>query len=156
VALATIPLVAGSLVGVATNARGQRWYRRLAKPRWTPPDGVFGPVWTVLYLLMGASASLVARRLRRAPAGDAAGSLPLAAFGVQLVLNLLWSVLFFGTRRVRLALVDIAALWIAILATMALFARVRMLAAVLLLPYLAWTSFAALLNLEIARRNPDV
>ena len=166
VVLAVGPLAAGSLVGLLTNSRGRSWYRALAKPRWTPPDGVFGPVWTILYLLMGIAAALVAAR----GAGDqdeAASSVDdidadtaasrrrvaLAAFGVQLALNLLWSVVFFGARRARLAAAEIAVLWLALVATILAFVRVRLVSGALLLPYLAWTTFAAALNFEIARRN---
>jgi tryptophan-rich sensory protein len=159
VALSLAPLLAGSVVGVATNARGMGWYRSLSKPAWNPPDAVFGPVWTVLYLLMGIAASLVARSGReRRPEGvdepRRRADRALGAFAVQLVLNLLWSVVFFGFRGIRPAAAEIVALWVAIVATIGAFARVRMLAAALLLPYLAWTTFAALLNLDIARRNP--
>jgi translocator protein len=143
------PLVLGSIVGVLTNARGQRWYRTLSKPSWTPPDGVFGPVWTVLYLLMGRALVLVVHERRRRPGAEAA----VAAFGGQLVLNLGWSMLFFGLRRIRLAFVEIIALWLAILVTSIAFWRVRATAGVLLLPYLAWTTFAAVLNGAIASRN---
>jgi tryptophan-rich sensory protein len=158
VALALAPLVAGSIVGVATNARGVGWYRRLSKPSWTPPDAVFGPVWTVLYLLMGIAATLVARAGReRLPAGvdepRRGADRALGVFAVQLGLNLLWSVVFFGLRLVRPAAAEIVAVWVSVVATIVAFARVRTLAAVLLLPYLAWTTFAALLNLDIARRN---
>jgi tryptophan-rich sensory protein len=158
IALALTPLVAGTIVGAATNARGQGWYRRLSKPSWTPPDAAFGPVWTVLYLLMGIAATIVARSGReRLPAGvdepRQRADRALGAFGVQLALNLLWSVVFFGLRRIRPAAAEIVAVWISILATIVAFARIRTVAAVLLLPYLAWTTFAALLNLDIARRN---
>ena len=158
VALALAPLVTGTIVGAATNARGRGWYRRLSKPSWTPPDAAFGPVWTVLYLLMGLAATIVARSGReRLPAGvdepRQRADRALGVFGVQLVLNLLWSVVFFGLRRIRPAAAEIVAVWVSILATIVAFARVRTVAALLLLPYLAWTTFATLLNLDIARRN---
>jgi translocator protein len=146
-----VPLVAGSAVGVVTNARGLRWYRRIAKPSWTPPDGVFGPVWTVLYLLMGRALVLVLRERAHDPS---ASTVALGAFGAQLTLNLLWSVLFFGLRRVHLALAELIALWLAIVVTAFAFARVRLAAGVMLLPYLAWTTFAGVLNAAIAARNP--
>jgi tryptophan-rich sensory protein len=148
------PVVAGLAVGAATGSGGSRWYRRLAKPAWTPPGAAFGPVWTVLYLLMGAAAVLVART--PAAGGGGSGSRPaLALWGGQLLLNLAWSVVFFGARRVRLAGAELALLWVAIVATIVAFLRVRVLAGLLLLPYLAWTTFAGLLNAELARRNPD-
>jgi tryptophan-rich sensory protein len=146
------PLIAGSAVGLVTQGGGSRWYRGLAKPRWTPPPVVFGPVWSVLYLLMGLAAVLVDRERGRGAATTATPALRL--FGTQLVLNLAWSILFFGARRLRLASVELGVLWLAIAATIAAFLRVRLLAGVLLLPYLAWTTFAGALNAEIARRNP--
>lgn len=146
IVLALTPLVAGSAVGAITNARGRGWYRTLSKPRWTPPDAVFGPVWTVLYLTQGVAAVLVARRRPR--------RLALGLFAAQLVLNLAWSVLFFGRRRADVALLDLSALWVALLATVVAFARLRVGAALLLLPYLAWTTFAGALNVSIAVRNP--
>ena len=155
-ALAVAPLVAGTAIGLVTNAAGQPWYRRLSKPAWTPPSGVFGPVWTVLYLLMGLALVLVVREDPGRPEPPRPRvRIALGAFATQLVLNLLWSVVFFGARRVRLAAVEIAILWTTIVATVAAFARVRPLAGAVLLPYLAWTTFAGLLNLDIARRNPE-
>ncbi len=150
-ALGLGPLVLGTAVGLATNASGQQWYRRLAKPSWTPPDGVFGPVWTVLYLLMGLALVLVVRD-REVPRGRR--DLALGTFATQLALNLAWSIVFFGARRVRLALVEIAILWAAIVATIVAFGRIRPVAGALLLPYLAWSTFAAALNAAIVRRNP--
>jgi benzodiazapine receptor len=158
-ALLVVPLVAGGAVGLATSGDIRGWYRSLRKPAWNPPDGMFGPVWTTLYLLMGVAAALVAREGRRAtsePGSTADRRVPvgLGAFAVQLVLNLAWSLVFFRARRVRLAFAELCALWVGIAVTSVAFARVRLLAGVLLLPYLAWTTFAGLLNLDIARRNP--
>ena len=153
VALGVGPLVLGTVVGFLTNTSGQLWYRRLSKPAWTPPDAVFGPVWTVLYLLMGAAAVLV-RRARPTDGPRGASDLALGLFGGQLVLNLLWSVIFFGRQQVRAGLVEIVVLVAALIATVVAFARVRLTAALLLLPYLAWTSFATFLTAAIARRNP--
>ena len=173
VALGVGPLILGTVVGVLTNASGQGWYRRLSKPSWTPPAGVFGPVWTVLYLMMGVALVLVVRDRRRArsPTGrdGAAGGegdhsdvgtrqgrsdLALGAFATQLVLNLGWSILFFGARQTRLAALEIVVLWGTILATVVAFGRIRPVAGALMLPYLAWSTFAAALNIDIARRNP--
>ena len=157
--LAAAPLVAGTAVGVATNPRAGGWYQRLSKPAWTPPGAAFGPVWTVLYTLMGLAATIVARAGREQLPGGLAeprqrADLALGLFGVQLVLNLLWSVVFFGARQVKPAGVELAILWASIIATVVAFLRVRVLAGVLLLPYLAWTTFAGLLNAELIRRNP--
>ncbi|HEX6307718.1 MAG TPA: TspO/MBR family protein [Longimicrobiales bacterium] len=124
------------------------WYDQLAKPAWTPPGAVFGPVWTVLYALMAVAAWLVWKRRRDAPVGFA-----LAMFALQLVLNAAWSWLFFGLERPDLALVDIAVLWCAILVTTIAFWRVRPVAGGLLLPYIAWVTFAAALNWQIWQLN---
>lgn len=124
------------------------WYAELVKPSWTPPDAVFGPVWSLLYLLMGIAAWLVWRE-----AGFAAARVALGLFVFQLVLNALWSYLFFGLHRPDLALVDIVLLWLAIVATMIAFWKIRPLAAWLLAPYWAWVSFAAVLNGQLWRLN---
>lgn len=143
------PLAVGLIGSVPTASAIPTWYRRLDKPDWNPPDAVFGPVWTTLYALMGAAMALVARAPnRRAP--DRATRI----FALQLALNLAWSFVFFGSRTPRGALVVIALLWVSILATIAEFWQVRRLAALMLVPYLAWVSFASVLNAEIVRRNP--
>ncbi len=125
------------------------WYAALVKPAWSPPAWLFGPVWTLLYVLMAVAAWLVWReggwlRQRRA----------LTLYLVQLVLNAAWTPIFFGLRQPGWALVEIIALWIAILATLLAFKRVRPLAAWLLAPYLAWVSFATVLNFTLWRLNP--
>ena len=140
------PLVVGALGTIPTIPAIQGWYRTLDTPSWRPPDAVFGPVWTTLYLLMGIAIVLVRR------AGPAEREEKV--FGLQLVLNLAWSYAFFGLRSPAAGAVVILALWLAILATIAAFARRSRLAAALLVPYLAWVTFATLLNLEILRRNP--
>jgi benzodiazapine receptor len=134
--------------GVFTRASVRDWYVTLNKPSWTPPGWVFGPVWTVLYLLMGVAAWLIWRERGSADIRPA-----LAAFFVQLALNLLWSILFFGMQDPRLAFWDILLLWIAIAVTVALFWTVRPMAAVLLTPYLAWVTYATVLNYTIWQMN---
>ncbi len=124
------------------------WYRTLRKPAWNPPNKVFGPVWTALYLLMAAAAWLIWRKY-----GVATAILPLSFFILQLALNAAWSWLFFGRHEIRAALIDLGLLWAAILATIALFWGREMLAGVLLLPYLMWVSFAGVLNATIWRLN---
>lgn len=124
------------------------WYAALAKPSWNPPNDVFGPVWTVLYILMGIAAWLVWRRV-----GFAGARVSLGLFLGQLVLNALWSYLFFGAQRPDLAFVEIAILWGAILATTIGFWRISVAAGILLLPYLAWVSFAGVLNFTLWRLN---
>ena len=124
------------------------WYAELAKPTWTPPSAVFGPVWTALYVLMGVAAWLVWRRV-----GFSGAPVALGLFLVQLVLNALWSYLFFGAHRPDLAFVDIIALWLVILATTIGFWRTQPAAGALLLPYLCWVGFASALNLQLWRLN---
>jgi benzodiazapine receptor len=124
------------------------WYRQLKKPTWNPPNTIFAPVWTILYLLMAAAAWLVWRRY-----GISGAALPLTLFIVQLLLNAAWTWLFFGRHQTRGALVDIAVLWVVILTTLISFWNLEPLAGVLLVPYLAWVSFAACLNWTIWRMN---
>lgn len=124
------------------------WYRTLQRPSVAPPDALFGPVWSLLYTLMAIAAWLVWRRRREARIGTA-----MSAYGVQLLLNAAWSPLFFGAHWIGAALIDLGLLWGAVLATTMLFARVSRTAAALLLPYLAWVSFAAVLNFEFWRLN---
>ncbi|MDB5379530.1 MAG: tspO/MBR family protein [Rubritepida sp.] len=121
------------------------WYDELRKPSWNPPKWIFGPAWTVLYIMMGVAAWLVWRETGFGTA--------IAVFGLQLVLNLLWTALFFGMKRPDLALYELVLLWLTILACILLFAPVSGWAALLLLPYLAWTGFAGFLNLSILRLN---
>ncbi len=139
--------VAG-LGGYGTSLGLGPWYDSLSKPSWTPPNWLFGPVWTLLYLAMAVSAWLVWRRN-----GFSGARLPLTLFGVQLALNLLWSVLFFAMRQPGLAALEILLLWVSILATLLTFSRISPLAAALLVPYLAWVSFASALNIAIWRLN---
>lgn len=140
---------AAAAAGGLASAQAGTFYQGLMRPAWAPPAWLFGPVWSVLYLLMGVAAWTVWRAARW-PEVRA----PLAAFVAQLVLNALWTWLFFGWRQGGWALVEIAALWVAIVVTIRLFVRVRRFAAFLLLPYLAWVSFAAVLNLRLWQLNP--
>ena len=138
----------GALSGVAAGGDFVRFFDALRKPPGTPPPAVFGPAWTVLYLLMGVAAWLVWREgLTRKTA------LALGLFAAQLALNFAWSLIFFGQQRIGVALIEIAVLWLLILATIVAFWRVRPAAGALLLPYLAWVSFAAYLNAGIWRLN---
>ncbi len=122
-----------------------------ARPEWAPPSSVFGPVWTVLYALMGIAAWLVWRE-RHTPGSRRA----LLLFGAQLVLNTLWSWLFFAWHQGGLAFLDIVVLWLLIVLTIVDFWRIRPLAGALLLPYLAWVTYAAALNLAVWRLNPQL
>jgi translocator protein len=147
--LVALPLAVGAVGGAITAEAIPTWYRALDKPSWNPPDQVFGPVWTTLYVLMGIALVQVWHLDRSRPAVR----LALALFGLQLLLNLGWSFVFFGRRDVGLGFVEIVALHLSIVATILAFGRVRRSAALLLIPYLAWVSFAAVLNAEIARLN---
>ena len=131
--------------GLLTDAG---WYVALNRPAWAPPGWLFGPVWTVLYVLIAVSGWLVWRR-----GGWAAQRIPLIAFGIQLALNCAWTPIFFGARQIGLALVVIGVLGVAIAATAALFWRVSRVAGGLMLPYLLWVSFATTLNFAIWRLN---
>lgn len=124
------------------------WYDRLAKPSWTPPGAVFGPVWGVLYTLMATAAWLVWRR-----GGFRAAAVPLGLYLAQLVLNVAWTTLFFGAERIGWALLDIVLLWLLLAALIPLFWRRSRWAGSLLVPYLLWVTYAAVLNLQILRLN---
>lgn len=134
--------------GWATSISVGGWYQTLDKPHWTPPDRVFAPVWTILYLMM----AVAGYRVRRRAVGKA-GHSALALFGVQLALNLLWSILFFGLQRIGLALLDIVLLWTAIAATAVAFSRIDRLAGIFMLPYLGWVTYAVVLNAAIWHLN---
>lgn len=124
------------------------WYRRIVKPDWTPPDWLFGPVWTTLYLLLGISTYLVVRRFQHPDTPRA-----LVLFFVQLMLNAAWTPLFFGAHRPDLALACIGLLWVTLVAVIVNYWRVRPVAGALQLPYLAWISFATALNAAIWQLN---
>ena len=140
--------VAAGLGAIATTPEIAGWYATLAKPSWQPPNWVFGPVWTTLYAMMAVAAWLVWRtREHRSVAG------PLAVFAGQLVLNVAWSWVFFGLHQPGWAAVEIVVLWLAIVATIAMFWPRSRVAAGLLVPYLLWVTFAAVLNVTIWRLN---
>lgn len=137
----------GSLVTV--TGTGSWFMTELIKPEWQPPNYLFGPVWTVLYLLMGIAFAFVLAQGMHLRNVQAAA----AVFLVQLVLNVLWSYLFFGGEMIGAAAVEIVVLWVAICATMYLFYRIRPVAAYLLIPYLAWVTFATVLTVTIWMMN---
>lgn len=142
--------LAGFIGGVA-SANAPDFYTRLDRPPWAPPPALFGPVWTALYLLMAVAAWLVWRERGWSRARGALG-----LFVLQLAFNAVWSWLFFSWHRGALALADIVVLWVLLAATIVAFARIRRLAAWLLVPYLAWISFAATLNASVWLRNPQL
>ena len=143
-----VAFVAAAVGGFASVGAGE-FYRDLVRPSWAPPGWLFGPVWSVLYLLMGVAAWLVWRA--RGFAGARSG---LLMFVLQLAANALWTWLFFVWRQGGLAFAEILVLWLLILVTIGLFWRVSRVAASLLLPYLAWVSFASVLTLATWRLNP--
>ncbi len=146
--LAACFLVAG-VSSTFTIAAIPGWYAALNKPSFNPPNGIFGPVWTLLYALMAVAAWLVWKQ----PASPLRSS-ALRIFWLQLFLNFAWSWIFFHEHRPGASLLEIFVLWLAILAATVLFMRVARLAAWLMLPYIAWVAFAAFLNFEIWRLNP--
>ena len=133
---------------IGSRFPADEWYLALQKPSFNPPGYLFAPVWTFLYICMGVAAWLVWRSR-----GFSGAPLALGLFFAQLVLNALWSYLFFGAHRPMLAFVDITVLWVLILLTMLAFWKIRVPAGALMIPYLAWVSFAAVLNLSIWRLN---
>lgn len=138
-------------VGSAASIQAGPFYAQLVRPEWAPPSDVFGPVWTILYALMGIAAWLVWR-----VGGFRAARTALTLFLVQLVVNALWSWLFFGWHLGGAAFADIVLLWVLIIATLVAFWRVRPLAGVLLIPYLLWVSFASALNYSVWQLNPQL
>lgn len=142
---------AASAIGAAGSIQAGSFYERLQQPAWAPPASVFGPVWTVLYALMAIAAWLVWRS-----GGFRANRVALGLFLGQLAVNALWSWLLFAWRLGAAAFADIVLLWVLIVATLIAFWRVRRLAGVLLLPYLLWVSFAAVLNFAVWQLNPEI
>jgi len=126
------------------------WYRRLNKPSWCPPDWLFAPVWLVLYLAIAVSGWLIWQQ-----ADAHSVTLPLVVYAVHLVLNALWSTVFFGLRRLGMAFLEVICLWLSIVATIVLFLPIDPVAAYLLMPYAVWVGFAAALNLSLWRLNPQ-
>ncbi len=142
-------LSAGGIGSAFTTPAIPGWYATLVKPSFSPPDWVFAPAWTVLYILMGLAAALVWSKGLQNPQVRTA----LVVFLVQLILNMIWSVLFFGLRSPLYGLVDIVFLWIMILVTIAQFSKVSTPAALLMIPYILWVTFASGLNLGIFLLN---
>jgi translocator protein len=148
VALILLLALSFAVAGLGGLFRPGAWYAELLKPAWNPPSWIFGPVWTVLYATMAVAAWLVWKR-----GGFLQQSTALSLYFLQLLFNALWSPLFFGLRNPGLAFLDISLLWLALVATVIAFWKVHRLAGALLLPYLAWVSFAAALNLSIWQLN---
>ncbi len=138
----------GSASGLLAGSATTEWYNRLVKPSFQPPPWVFGPAWSLLYTLMGIALARVWNAV-----DSTSKSRALVIFGVQFVLNLLWSPVFFGMENPKAALVIIVLMWIFIVATIRAFGKTDKTAAYLLIPYLLWVSFASLLNAAIVYLN---
>ena len=136
----TISLSLGLASGFSTISSINNWYQFIEKPSFNPPNWIFGPVWTVLYIAMGVSFALVWN------AGHAAKKRALTVFGIQFILNLLWSFLFFNQHWLGLAFAEILIMWSLIILTIKLIYPIHKAAAYLLIPYLLWVSFASILN----------
>ena len=140
-----------SALGAVASIQAQSFYGQLFQPEWAPPGWVFGPVWTLLYAMMGVAAWLVWRG-----GGFRHNRQALGLFLLQLAVNALWSWLFFAWHLGLIALIDILLLWLLILATLISFWRASTVAGALLIPYLCWVSFAAVLNYSVWQLNPQV
>ena len=143
----TIPLLIGFSSSFFTVSEIGSWYQTIEKPSWNPPNWIFGPVWTTLYVLMGISLFLVwkSSALHKRSA--------IILFSLQIVLNFFWSFIFFKQHQIGLAFAEILALWSMILLNIFAFGRINKLAAWLLVPYISWVSFAAILNFTIWQLN---
>ena len=139
---------AAALGSFFTNCTLKTWYQTIKKPSWNPPNKVFAPVWTILYVIMAVAGWMVWERLPQKAFCE-----PMAFFFIQLVLNALWSGIFFALRSPGWALLEIIILWAFIVLTMISFWTVYWIAGVLFLPYFGWVSFAAFLNFTIWRLN---
>lgn len=149
-----VPLSAGAIGSVFTMPSIPTWYAGIVKPALNPPAWVFGPVWTTLFVLMGIAAFLVWSSYEKASKDKKKRiKIALALFGFQLILNALWSIIFFSLRSPGGALVEVVFLWLAILATIIAFAKISRPAAWLLAPYILWVSFAMYLNFSIWMLN---
>jgi benzodiazapine receptor len=147
--ISCLSVLAAGFAGSFFVSHSSGWYEALKKPVFTPPAWVFGPVWTVLYLLMGIALFLVWRK----GVSSAAGKTAIAAFILQMVLNVIWTPIFFGLKLPLIAFGDIVMLWLAVITTILSFWKVSRPAAILLLPYIIWVSFAAILNVSFCLLN---
>lgn len=139
-------LSAGALGSLFTSSSIPTWYAALQKPAFNPPSWIFGPVWTLLYIMMGIALYLVWTNKKKSKTA-------ITIFGIQLALNALWSILFFGLKSPLYAFIDIIALWITILLAIIYFYKTSKTAAYLLIPYILWVSFASVLNFYLMILN---
>ncbi len=140
--LVVICLILGFTSGLITKSAVIDWYPTIKKPIFNPPNGVFGPVWTLLYIMMAVAAALIWNVIDSNNNAKTA----LKYFAIQLALNILWSILFFGLHNPAAAFIEIIILWLLIFKTYIEFKKINTIAAYLLLPYLFWVSFATILN----------
>jgi tryptophan-rich sensory protein len=141
-----ICLAVGYLSGMVTRTSITTWYPTLVKPSFNPPNWIFAPVWTSLYVMMGVAAGFIWNQITTQ---KAAVTKALQFFTIQLVLNALWSYLFFGLHNLMLATIEVVLLWLMIFETYSQFAKINKTASYLMLPYLAWVSFASVLTASI-------
>ncbi|HEX5655367.1 MAG TPA: TspO/MBR family protein [Chitinophagaceae bacterium] len=139
----------GATAGLFTASGVDSWYTTIQKPSWNPPNWIFGPVWTTLYIMMGIALYLV----WKSGSDERVKKIALILFAFQLILNFLWSFIFFDQQQPGWAFLEILILWVFILLTIFAFARVNKAAAWLLVPYISWVSFAAILNYTIWQLN---
>lgn len=142
-----LPVAAAAGIGISIAPEIKSWYKTIKKPSWNPPNWIFGPTWTVLYTMMGIASWRVWK------AGG--GPLPLGLYSLQLVLNLAWSPIFFKLHKLGAASLEISVLLGVLAATMVEFAKVDQTAALMMVPYAGWTSFAAALTFTIWKLNPQ-
>ncbi|MFO7658302.1 MAG: TspO/MBR family protein [Bacteroidales bacterium] len=136
-----LPLALGAFAGIFTSKAVPEWYTTLNQPSFNPPNYLFGPVWTTLYILMGISLFLIWKQAKSNERNVA-----ITVFLIQLILNFAWSFLFFYLNRIDIALVEIIVLWISIIVMLIKFYRIKPIAAFINIPYLLWVSFASILN----------
>ena len=146
IAAVAVCLAIGYFSGTVTRSAILDWYPTLEKPSFNPPNWIFAPVWTALYIMMGVAAGLVWNRIKYE---TEAVKKALVFFIIQLILNAMWSYLFFGLRNPMLAGLEIIVLWLMIYETYIQFTKINKIAGYLFIPYLAWVSFAAILNASI-------
>ena len=144
-----LPLTVGFTSSFFTITGIGSWYQTIQKPSWNPPNWIFGPVWTTLYIMMGIALYLI----WKSDAAIRVKNNAILLFAFQLVLNFFWAIIFFDQHQPGWAFLEIVFLWILILLTIFAFAKISYLSAWLLVPYIAWVSFAAILNYTIWRMN---
>lgn len=149
IASVIIPFLAAGLGSIFTSRTVNTWYTTLQRPSFSPPNWIFGPVWTLLYFLMGVALYLIWIK----GINTKKAKIAITFFGIQLGLNAVWSILFFGLNQPLWAFIELIFLWFAILGTIITFYRIDKKAAYLLIPYILWVSFAAILNFSIVLLN---